>query len=82
MNASEDNAFRISIGDDPEHEDLTAEIYFRGEYFALISQEQGLQNAVIEIQPNPKGGAWLFSLSDFTITIDLAKKRLWELRRS
>jgi hypothetical protein len=76
------SGFRISIGDDTDHEDLTAEIYFDEKYFALVSQEKGLENATIELQPEPDGNFWLFPLSDLLIVIEQAKQRLWELRRT
>lgn len=79
MNA--DNTFHVSVGDDPEHEDLTAEIYWNGLYVALVSQEQGLDRAVIELQPNPEGGIWTFDLAALVDALQLAKGRLWDLRR-
>jgi hypothetical protein len=74
--------FRISVGDDSEHEDLNAEIYFKEEYLALVSQEDGFQKSVIQIQSRPNGEAWLFPLFDFMEAIEIAKQRLWDLRRS
>ena len=77
-----ESLFRISVGDDPEHEDLTAEIYYKDVYVALISQEKGLDQAVIELQPNPhQDGVWTFDLSEFSEVIERAKRRLWDLRR-
>jgi len=74
--------FRISVGDDPDHEDLTAEIYFDEIFVALISQEEGLENAILELQPCPSGGSWSFSLSDFMEILANAKIRLHDLRRT
>jgi hypothetical protein len=73
--------FRISVGDDPEHEELTAEIYFRDQFVAIVSQENGLERGVIEIQPRESGEPWAFSLQEFMETLSKAKQRLWELRR-
>ena len=78
---NEHKGFRISIGDDSEHEDLTAEIYFQENFLALISQEGGFQNLDIQIYQHPKSAAWSFRLTDFIETVELAKKRLWEVRR-
>jgi hypothetical protein len=74
--------FRISVGDDPEHEDLTAEIYYNEIYLAMISQEAGLENAVIDIQPCPDPDGWSFPLTDFMQAMKNAILRLQELRRS
>ena len=73
--------FRISVGDDPEHEDLTAEIYFRDSFVALVSQEHGLDAADIEFHARPSGEPWMFKLEDFLDALGQAKHRLWELRR-
>lgn len=73
--------FRISIGDDSEHEDLTAEIYYRELFIALISQERGFDKLKIDIFQKPNGDTWSFLLADFMKVIELSKKRLWELRK-
>lgn len=73
--------FRISVGDDSEHEDLTAEIYFRDQFVAIVSQEHGLEAAEIEIHACPSGEPWTFKFADFLDTLSHAKQRLWELRR-
>lgn len=78
---SNQDSFHISVGDDSDHEDLTAEVYYEGAYLALISQENGLDNAEIELQPNPSGGAWIFELEGFADALQRAKCRLWDLRR-
>ncbi|GAA4349230.1 hypothetical protein GCM10023165_35830 [Variovorax defluvii] len=74
--------FTVSVGDDPEHEDLTAEIYYDDAYVAMVSQEAGFDNAIIEIQPGPDLGRWSFPMSEFIQALDHARQRLWELRRS
>lgn len=73
--------FRISVGDDELHEDLTAEIYFDEKFLALVSQESGLESAVVNLQKCPDDDAWSFSLDAFLKILDQAKLRLWELRR-
>lgn len=73
--------FRISVGDDSEHHDLTAEIYFRDEFVALISQERGLDVADVEIHASVSGGMWSFKLQDFLDALSGARQKLWELRR-
>jgi hypothetical protein len=71
-----ESSFRISVGDDPEHEDLTAEIYYKEVHLGLTSQEQGLDRSVIELQPNPQGGIWTFDLTEFADALERAKRRL------
>ena len=75
--------FRISIGDDSEHDDLTAEVYHREKFVAILTQEQGYERIEIEIHPPPRcaGDKWCFPLKDFLEAIESAKKRLWELRK-
>ena len=74
--------FKVSVGDDPDHEDLTAEIYYDGAYVAMVSQEAGFENAIVEIQPGPNLGGWSFPVLEFIQALEHAKRRLWELRRS
>ena len=73
--------FRISVGDDPEHEDLTAEIYYQEKFVAMLTQERGFENIEIELFSSPNGERWCFLLKDFWETIEAAKMRLWDLRR-
>ena len=77
----EKNNFRFSIGDDPEHEELTAEIYFEEKFVAIISQEKGFEEMKIEIFQKSNGKPWAFQLNEFLEIIELSKRRLWELRR-
>lgn len=78
---SDISRFRISVGDDDDHEDLTAEIYFDEKYLALVSQENGLEMVQVELQRCPDSAAWIFSLDSFLEVLEKAKHRLWELRR-
>lgn len=73
--------FNITVGDDPEHEDLTAEICFGIDCVATISQDAGLDAAMIELQASPTGDSWTFVLSDFLVAIEDAKSRLRQLER-
>ena len=75
------NRFRISIGDDGLHDDLTAEIYFDEKFIALISQENGLKQAEIELYRPLDSDTWSFPLDEFLQVLERAKHRLWELRR-
>jgi|LakMenEpi03Aug12_release.lakeMendotaPanAssembly.Ray.scaffolds.fasta_scaffold3388403_1 hypothetical protein len=75
------NRFRVSVGDDDLHEDLTAEIYFDEKFVALVSQENGLEKAEVELQRCPDSDVWSFPLDAFLKVLEQAKHRLWELRR-
>lgn len=78
---SDISRFRISVGNDDDHEDLTAEIYFDEKYLALVSQENGLEKVQVELQRCPDSDAWIFSLDALLEVLEKAKYRLWELRR-
>lgn len=46
VDMAEQSESRISVGDDPEHEELTAEICFRDQFVAMVSQEDGPERGV------------------------------------
>lgn len=73
--------FRISVGDDEEFEELTAEIYYKETFVVMLSQEQGFDNLQLEISSNPSGETWSFRLDDFLEIVDHAKQKLWDLRK-
>lgn len=73
--------FEVQVMDDPDHEDLIAEILYKGEFCFLISQEAGFQNLEIRVQSRQSGQPWCFSVAEMEDAINRAKKRLWDLRR-
>jgi hypothetical protein len=73
--------FEVQVMDDPDHEDLIAEILYKGEFCFLISQEAGFQSLEIQVQSRQSGVPWRFSMAEMEDAIERAKKRLWELRR-
>lgn len=75
------NNFRVSVGDDPDYEDLTVEIYYKEYFLAMLTQEQGFKNLQLNIFSNPRGEAWAFKMNDFLAIVEHAKQRLWELKR-
>jgi len=79
VNTSSD--FRVSVGDDPDYEDLTVEIYYKETFLAMITQDQGFENLELFLYPNPNNEAWKFRADDFLATVEHAKQRLWDLRR-
>ena len=73
--------FRVNIFGDLEYEDLVADIYFKDEFVAMLSQENGFENLEIEIHL-PKGKEkWTFKFADFDRVLQHAKQRLWDLRK-
>lgn len=78
----EDGLFRISIGDNPEYNDLTAEIYYKNKFVAMITQESGFDELRIDVIAPPEEENWSFLFADFVEVLERAKERLWELRKS
>jgi hypothetical protein len=75
------NGYRVSVGDDPDYEDLTAEIYYQETFLAMLTQEQGFEKLQLNIYTSPSGDAWTFAMNDFLLVVEHAKQRLWDLRR-
>ncbi len=68
--------FDIIISSDNEYEELCAEIYFDGEFVAIISQEQGNENPIIEISPQKNTSPWTFDFFEF---LEIFKKAQTEI---
>jgi hypothetical protein len=60
-----DSSFTFIVGDDPDYEDLIAEIYCKGEFLCLMSQEEGFETLDIAIHPRKNAEPWRFKLSEF-----------------
>ena len=73
--------FDITVCSDSGYEDLIAEIYFRGEFVAVISQERGEESPAIEIHAPGNGRPWIFDLEAFEAAVRRARQRLYDLRR-
>lgn len=73
--------FKIVMSSDSEYEDLCAEIYFQDEFVAIVSQEEGFDNLLIELSSPIKKDNWCFSFSEFIEILQNAKKALWEMRK-
>ncbi len=74
--------FDFIYGDDPGYEDLIAEIYFNGEFVALVSQEAGIDSLDIHLHSRKGGESWRFKLKEFENALERVKHRLWELRKN
>lgn len=73
--------FEFTVGSDQEHEDLVADIYYRGDFVCMISQESGFDYLDIQIHARKNGKPWEFKLAEFELVLSDARNRLWELRR-
>jgi hypothetical protein len=78
---SKEKNIRILVSSDPDYKDLIAEIEFEGEFFCLVSQDKGIDALEIQIAPRKDGTPWNISEADLFLMLDMAKKRLWELRK-
>ena len=74
--------FRITVGSEPDCDDLVGDIYYDDNIVCVLTQESGLEAAELELFGPPGGGTWKFALQDFEDAIASLKKRMWELRRS
>lgn len=73
--------FSIEVGSDQEHEDLIAEILYKGQVVAVISQEKGPGVMDVETLATASGGPWRFPLIDFQQAIEIARARLLQLQK-
>lgn len=67
--------FEIVLSSDNQYEQLCAELYYDGNIVAIISQEQGLDKAIVEIFSS-KTNQWTFSLSEFISATKQARDEL------
>ncbi len=73
--------FKLVVCDDPDYEDLIAELTLGDELFCIISQEQGFDRLEIAIYPTKTGDTWSFKVSELEEVIANARQRLFELRK-
>jgi len=67
--------FRITINSLPDRENLVAEIYYKHEQVAEISQEA--KDLIIQLYaPCKEKKCWEFSLNEFQKVVEEAKQRL------
>ncbi len=64
--------FEVEIWSSGEKEKLTAEILKDGEVFCLITQEEGLDRAEIEVFPRDSGGSWKCQLAELRSILETA----------
>jgi len=74
--------FRITVGSEPDYEDLVGDLYFDDHIVCVLTQDEGFEAMRLELYASPEGGPWSFALADFEEALDALKKRMWELRRT
>lgn len=74
--------FRITVGSEPDYEDLVGDLYFDDQIVCVLTQEEGFDAMQMKLFCPTKGDEWNFSLTDFENSLSALKKRMWELRRS
>lgn len=76
------NRFNVIISSDDPYNELCAEIYFNNDFIAIITQERGIENALIEMV-SPKGGEnWSFGYLEFIEILKDAHTTLLSLNSS
>jgi hypothetical protein len=68
--------FEIIISSDTQYEKLCAEIYFDSQFVAIITQEESLEMANIEIYSPVNTPQWTFNFSEFFNVLREAKNKL------
>ncbi|MDZ4259532.1 MAG: hypothetical protein U0974_12000 [Gemmatimonadales bacterium] len=74
--------FRITVGSEPEYEDLVGDLYFDHRIVCTLTQEDGFDAMRLKLSCPPEGGTWNFSLAEFEEALATLKKRMWDLRRT
>lgn len=75
------DGFIVEISSDLDYEEMVANILYKEETIAIISQEKGLDNLEIEIFPSAEGIPWKFFFENFLKALHLSKKRLIEMKK-
>ena len=68
--------FRVTVGDDMEHENFTADICFGDLLVALVTQERDQNKFEIEIFSCPSADRWLFDFDEFLEIVNDARMEL------
>lgn len=74
--------FRITVGSEPDYEDLVGDLYFDDQIVCVLTQEEGMDAMRIQLYGPPAGTAWNFALAEFEAAVAALKQRMWELRRT
>jgi len=68
--------FYNQIASDVDLEELLAQVYFDDEMIAVISQEEGIKKAVVELWPRTDGKNWEVNFRQFMNAMERAYERL------
>lgn len=74
--------FRITVGSEPDYENLVGDLYFDDSIVCVLTQEGGLEAAQVKVFEPPHGDSWEFALRDFEEALAALKQRLSELRQA
>ena len=74
--------FRITVGSEPDYENLVGDIYFDDAIVCVLTQEHGFDSMQMKLFGPPGAENWEFELRDFEEAVATLKKRLWDLRRT
>ena len=73
------NDIKIILSSDYRYEKLVAEIFYKNKFIALLNQDNGMENLVIEFPKNELNEQMILREIDINIfqeALDLAKKKL------
>jgi hypothetical protein len=68
--------FRIRLCSDLDYEEMVADICYKNDTVALVSQEKGKEKMEIEIFAPKEFPSWKFSLDEFAVAIQDAQEEL------
>ena len=74
--------FRVTVGSEPDYEDLVGDLYFDDQIVCVLTQERGIGAMEIQIHTPHDGTTWAFPLADFEEALAALKERMWQLRRT
>lgn len=73
-----EKGFDTLLSSGRQYEEICGELYCDGELITMLSQEQGIDKALIEIFPPDKGDSWHFDYGELTSELGKLYKRLEE----
>lgn len=77
-----ESKFRIRVCSDVDLEEMVADICYENFTLATITQENGQEKMEIEIYPpSEEGSSYKFLLEDFLNILQIAKRKLIEMKK-
>jgi len=74
--------FHVDLLFPDKYSDFIAEVYYEDRLVSVISQENGLNDAEIKFDSGVRGFPEKMSLKGLEETVEYAKRRLYELRKT